>query len=101
MSSHPEGDVEPLRGALDSLGDPAPLRSLIVRMLLDQEGTRAPRGPAVGEHGAWVEATFERLLGRAPTGQELAQLVEVCRGGSDGPELVLYVLLTSEEYQLA
>lgn len=97
----PNEDVEALRGALDSLGDPAPLRSLVVRMLLDAEGTKAPRGPAVGEPGPWVAATFDRLLGREPTEAELAEFVGVCSDGSDGPELVLYALLTSSEYQSA
>ena len=97
----PEEDVEALRGALDSLGDPGPLRSLIVRMLLDAEGTKAPRGPAVGEPAPWVEATFVHLLGRKPTAEERAEFVDVCSDGSDGPGLVLYTLLTSSEYQSA
>ena len=97
----PEEDVEALRGALDSLGDPAPLRSLIVRMLLDADGTKAPRGTAIDEPAVWVEETFLQLLGRKPTEEELAQFVSVCRDGSDGPELVLYALLTSSEYQTA
>ena len=97
----PDEEVEPLRGALDSLGDPAPLRSLIVRMLLDAEGTKAPRGPAVGEPDKWVKATFARLLGRPPADDELSEFVAVCSDGSNGPELVLYALLTSQEYQVA
>jgi hypothetical protein len=95
----PEDEVEALRGALDSLGDPAPLRSLIVRMLLDAEGTKAPRGSTIGHAGEWVEGMFVRLLGREPTSDELEQFSGVCRDGSDGPELVLYALLTSMEYQ--
>ncbi len=97
----PDADVEALRGALDSLGDPTPLRSLVVRMLLDAEGTKAPRGATIGEPGPWVEATFIHLLGRKPTEHELAEFVGVCSDGSDGPELVLYALLTSSEYQSA
>lgn len=94
-------DVEALRGALDSLGDPRPLRSLIVRMLLDADGTRAPRGPAIGDPVEWIDATFARLLGRDPTELERTRFVEVCEGGPDGPELVLFTLLTSSEYQSA
>lgn len=97
----PEDDVEALRGALDSLGDPAPLRSLIVRMLLDAEGTRAPRGAQIGDAQEWVGVTFQRLLGRPPTELERTQFVKVCEAGADGPELVLYTLLTSAEYQLS
>ncbi|MEM8711313.1 MAG: hypothetical protein AAGG01_10200 [Planctomycetota bacterium] len=94
-------DVEALRGALDSLGDPRPLRSLIVRMLLDQERTKAPRKSEVGEPGPWVDRTFQRLLGRAPRDDERAAFVEVLADGSDGPRLVLQALLTSPEYQKA
>ncbi|QDV06069.1 hypothetical protein Poly30_15730 [Planctomycetes bacterium Poly30] len=97
----PDEEVEALRGALDSLGDPVPLRSLIVRMLLDAEGTRSPRGPEIGEPGPWIDATFDRLLGRQPTDMERTQFLKVCEDGPDGPELVLYTLLTSPEYQIA
>ncbi len=96
-----EDDVEALRGALDSLGDPTPLRSLIVRMLLDAEGTRAPRGPEISYPDKWIDLTFARLLGREPTALERTEFVQVCSDGADGPELVLYALLTSPEYQSA
>lgn len=95
------GDARALGGALDSLGDPAPLRSLIVRMLLDHDGTRAPRRPEVSYPGAWVDEKFARLLGRGPTPLEHTEFVKVCGASADGPELVLYALLTSQEYQSA
>ena len=70
-------------------------------MLLDAEGTRAPRGAQIDDARAWVDQTFQRLLGRSPTELERTQFVQVCEAGADGPELVLYTLLTSAEYQLA
>ncbi|MEM6571009.1 MAG: hypothetical protein AAF957_21535 [Planctomycetota bacterium] len=91
--------TEALRSALDGLGDPVPLRSAIVRMLLDGEGTRAPRSGDIGDPGAWVDTTFSRLLGRAPTADERAAFVGAASTGADGPEIVLYTLVTSEEYQ--
>ncbi len=93
--------TEALRSALDGLGDPAPLRSTIARMLLDAEGTRAPRGPELADAGAWVRDVFQRLLGRAPTGEEEAAFTRVAAGTGDGPTLVLYTLLSSPEYESA
>ncbi|MEM9801199.1 MAG: hypothetical protein AAGA20_12810 [Planctomycetota bacterium] len=92
-------DTESLRSALDGLGDPAPLRSAIVRMLLDADATGAPRADEIDDAGEWVEGVFERLLGRAPSDEERAAFTETAEGASDGPELVLYALLTSEEYE--
>ncbi len=92
-------DVEALRSALDGLGDPAPLRSAVVRMLLASEGTRAPRRAEIGDGGGWVAATFQRLLGRAPSAKERAVFREVAVSGEDGPETVLYTILTSAEYE--
>lgn len=91
--------TEALRSALDGLGDPAPLRSTIARMLLDAEGTRAPRGPDLEDAGAWVGDVFQRLLGRAPTEEEKAAFTRVASGTGDGPTLVLYTLLSSSEYE--
>ena len=91
--------TEALRSALDGLGDPAPLRSTIARMLLEADGTRAPRGPELGDAGAWVEDVFQRLLGRAPTGDEKVAFSRVASETGDGPTLVLYTLLSSPEYE--
>ncbi len=92
-------DVEALRSALDGLGDPAPLRSAIVRMLLSSEGTRAPRRSDVADPGVWVDEVFARLLGRAPTEDQRSAFSTVLSSGDDGPELCLYTLMTSDEYE--
>ncbi|MEM9380797.1 MAG: hypothetical protein AAGB93_12665 [Planctomycetota bacterium] len=94
-----EDDTEALRSALDGLGDPVPLRSAVVRMLLDGETMRAPRTGEIGDPGAWVDDTFARLLGRAPTADERRAFTEAAGSGTDGPEIVLFTLVTSEEYQ--
>lgn len=91
-------ETEALRSALDGLGDPAPLRSAIVRMLLGSKATAAPSQAAIGDAGEWVVRTFERLLGRAPTSEERATFSEIAGSGSEGPELCLYALMTSGEY---
>ncbi len=92
------GDVEALRSALDGLGDPAPLRSAIVRMLLSSEGTRAPALSELKAVGNWVDGLFARLLGRAPSPQERTAFIAAAKAGDTGPETVLYTLMTSSEY---
>lgn len=94
-------DTEALRSALDGLGDPAPLRSAVVRMLLEADGTRAPRSSQIDDPEAWTRDTFRRLLGRDPSRDELEAFSAVVRDAADGPEIVLYTLLTSEEYERA
>lgn len=91
-------DVESLRSALDGLGDPAPLRSAIVRMLLGSDGTRAPERSALKSAGEWVDDLFARLLGRATKGQERAAFIAAAKADDLGPETVLYTLMTSAEY---
>ena len=92
------GDVEALRSALDGLGDPAPLRSAIVRMLLSSEGTRAPRRAEVKSAGGWVDGLFSRLLGRPASAEERVAFVAAAKADEAGPETVLYTLMTSAEY---
>lgn len=94
-----DGDVEALRSALDGLGDPAPLRSAMVRMFLNSDGTRAPRKADIAEPKAWIDASFERLLGRPAAAAERDAFLEVLASGDDGPELCLYTLMTSAEYE--
>lgn len=94
-----DGTTEALRSALDGLGDPAPLRSTIARMLLDADGTRPPRGPELKDAGAWVADVFQRLLGRAPSADEASAFTRVAAESGDGPALVLYTLLSSPEYE--
>lgn len=94
------GDVEALRSALDGLGDPAPLRSAIVRMLLSSDGTRAPGRSAVKSVGDWVDGLFARLLGRAASARERGAFIAAAKADDSGPETVLYTLMTSPEYDL-
>ena len=91
-------ETEALRSALDGLGDPAPLRSAIVRMLLGATATAAPSQEAIGDPSEWVTRTFERLIGRTPTADERSAFSEIAASGNDGPELCLYALMTSVEY---
>lgn len=87
--------VEPMRQALDALADPAPLRSVMARLLLDGGHARVEAPGA--DAAAWARARWNEVLGREPREAELAQVLEALRQPGCRPETVLYALVTSEE----
>ena len=91
-------DVESLRSALDGLGDPAPLRSAILRMALAAKDADVPTVTNQAEAEVFVKGAFQRLLGRPPTPDE-ARAFRAAALEEDGPRTILYVLMTSEEYE--
>ncbi|MBK7642186.1 MAG: hypothetical protein IPJ19_03925 [Planctomycetes bacterium] len=91
-------EAEPLREALDSLADSAPLRSITARMLLDSGKLKLPARAELPDASAWVGAQFSRLLGRAPAEAELAGFVKVLDEPGAKVETVLYALVSSPEY---
>lgn len=91
-------DVESMRSALDGLGDPAPLRSAILRMALAAKDADVPRVNDEAESEAFVKGAFQRLLGRTPAPDE-ARAFRAAALEDDGPRTILYVLMTSEEYE--
>ena len=70
-----------------------------MRVLLDGDATRAPRSGELDDVPAWVDDTFQRLIGRAPTAEERSAFVAAAKDRADGPEIVLFTLRTSEEYE--
>jgi hypothetical protein len=91
-------EAEPLREALDGLADPAPLRSVIARLLLDSDKVALPDRDALGDAGAWVQGLFERLLGRAPTPEEQKTFTASLADPGCRPQTVVYALVSSPEY---
>ena len=91
-------DVESLRSALDGLGDPAPLRSAFLRIALAAKDADVPTVTNQAEAEAFVKGAFQRLLGRPPTPDE-ARAFRAAALEEDGPRTILYVLMTSEEYE--
>lgn len=87
--------VEPMRQALDALADPAPLRSVMARLMLDSGQAKVE--PPGADRTAWVRARWLEVLGREPRAQESAEVLEALRQKDCRPETVLYALVTSEE----
>lgn len=93
-------EVEPMRYALDGLADSRPLRSVIVRLLLDSGDVSLPAESDLDDPAAWVAGRFERYLGRRPDADELASFVEILATPECHPSTIAYALLTSAEYHL-
>jgi len=91
-------EAEPMREALDSLADSAPLRSITARLLLDS-GKLAPRSRKdLSDAPAWVRTQFLRFFGRAATEPELAEFTRVLGEPEAKLETILYALVSSPEY---
>ncbi len=85
------------RNALLALSDSRPLRSVLIKMMLDaglgSVGEEATKDPAT-----FVADRFLHLLARPPTPAEGDAFVREIRAGAS-PKLVLRALLTHSEYQ--
>jgi hypothetical protein len=91
-------EAEPLREALDSLADSAPLRSITARLLLDSGKLALPARKDIPDLPAWVRTQFLRLLGREATEAELAGFAKELADPGAKLETVLYALVSSAEY---
>ncbi|MFT4540976.1 MAG: hypothetical protein ACI835_003436 [Planctomycetota bacterium] len=88
----------PMRNALDGLSDSRPLRSVLVRLLLDSGRVPMPTDDQLRDATTWVAGLFRRLLGREATRNELAVFVRSLEGPNCDPKTVLYALLSCAEY---
>jgi hypothetical protein len=93
-----EEELETLANALDGLGDPGPLRSVLARVLTDGDGLSLPKKEEIRDPTAWVAGSFERLLGRAPEHDELAAFVDAFEEPECAPATVIRALVTHPEY---
>jgi PAS domain-containing protein len=91
-------EAEPMREALDSLADSAPLRSITARLLLDSGKLGLRPRKELGDAGVWVRTQFLRLLGREASEAELAEFVKALDEPGARLETVLYALVSSPEY---
>lgn len=94
-----EAEAEPMRQALDGLSDPAPLRSVLVRMMLDSNRVPIESREKISDPAAWIRARFARFFGRAPTGTELETFLAAWNEPECRPQTILCALLASTEYQ--
>lgn len=85
------------RNALLALSDSRPLRSVLIKMMLDA-GLAEVGDDAANEPAAFVTDRFLRFLGRPPTQAESDAFLKELKAGAS-PRLVLRALLTHGEYQ--
>jgi hypothetical protein len=89
-----------LLAALDGVGDPTPLRALIVAGLVRSVEVELPDKGEVAEPAAFIREQFRRYLGRDPGVYELRAFVDEWDADpAVGPHAVVRALLESREYQ--
>ena len=91
-------EAEPMREALDSLADSAPLRSITARLLIDSGKLALPARKDVSDVSGWLRTRFLRLLGREPSEGELGAFGKILDEPGARLETVLYALVSSPEY---
>jgi len=91
-------EAEPLRNALDGLSDSRPLRSVLVRLLLDSGSVPIPEKNSIRDVTEWVAGLFPRFLGREATPEELKAFVLAFGEPECRPKTILYAILSNAEY---
>lgn len=93
-----EDEARRMRGALDGLSDPKPLRSVLARLLLDSGRAPLPEKSAITDPTRWIGRLFEHFLGRAATREELREFVRTFEEPDCRPWTVVYALVSCPEY---
>ena len=91
-------EAEPMREALDGLGDSAPLRSILARLLLDSGRVKVPSKGELSSRRDWAASLFPRFFGREAAEVELDAICEALDEPSCQPSTILYALLSHPEY---
>ncbi len=96
----PVNEQSLLLGTLDAVGDPPPLRSIIVAGLVRCAEVHVPAKQGVDDPAAWISEQFKRFLGREPNAYELDTFVHAWNEDpAVGPRTVIRALIGSREYQ--
>jgi hypothetical protein len=89
-----------LVNTLDGMGDPGPLRALIVKGLVESDEVDLPTRSSVGDPEAFIADQFRRLLGREPNAYELSAFVDQWQSDAAvGPKAIVRAIAGSREYQ--
>jgi hypothetical protein len=89
-----------LVGALDAVGDPAPMRSRLVAGLVRSSESALPDKTEVDDPEGFIADQFRQLLGRDPNLYELDAFASAWRDDDAvGPRTVVRALVGSREYQ--
>ena len=92
-----ERELRDARNALLSMADPAPVRSILAKVILDSGKAELPVLDKDAAE-AFVGQCFVRYLGREPSGEELQRFAEVARDPDARAGHVVRSLVTSVEY---
>jgi hypothetical protein len=99
QSRFPLDEEATLSSALDGVGDPAPMRALIVAGLLSSAEVTLPARDDV-DAATFVTEQFHKFLGREPGAYERAAFVDAWNADpAVGPRAVVRAILASREYQ--
>jgi len=91
-------ELRNVRNAFLSLADPTPIRLVMGRVLLQSDQARPPA--SVFDPTRFVKEQFVRLFARPATNEELRAFVKALRDDAQvTPQVVLWTLLSSPEYQ--
>ena len=89
-----------LVNTLDGMGDPGPLRALIVKGLVESDEVDLPARSAVSDPAVFIADQFRRMLGREPNAYELSAFVEQWQSDAAvGPKAIVRAIAGSREYQ--
>lgn len=99
VSRFPVDEQALLLTALDSSGDPHPMRALMIAGLVDASEAGLPVKSEV-DPAAFITDQFHRFLGRDPSLYERAQFLAAWQTDPNvGPKEVVRALIMSREYQ--
>ena len=96
LSRSPDRDeLRNMRNALQAMADPAPIRTVLAKVMLDSSKARLPDAE---EPGAFIAACFERFLKRPPTPQEADHFAQVATKRNAKRKEIARALVGSAEY---
>jgi len=89
-----------LLGALDGVGDPTPMRNIIVAGLVQSDEIDIPSKSEVDDPAQFITDQFRKFLGRDPGEYELRAFLDEWDGDADvNPKTIIRALIASREYQ--
>ena len=91
-------ELRNLRNAMQAMADPAPLRSVLAKVILDSGQAKLPEC-APGGQAEFVSACFLRYLAREPTAAEAAAFAKAMTADGAQPLHIVRTLVGSLEYQ--
>jgi hypothetical protein len=96
----PLDEESQLATVLDGIGDPLPMRNLIVQGLLHGKELQLPDKAAVADGREFIGEQFRKLLGREPNVYELETFAgEWDSDAAVGPRTIIRAIVGSREYQ--